>query len=73
MRQSRRMIRVGLVAAVAICGLLTMVVAQDERGDDAPAAESLYDQLGGAYPKTPYLASAQFDRSFAVAHAQWPK
>ena len=50
MRQSRRMIRVGLVAAVAMCGLLTMVVAQDEKGDEAPEAESLYDQLGGAYP-----------------------
>ncbi len=43
------MTRVGL-AAVAIGGLLTMVVAQDKKSDDAPAAKSLYDQLGGVYP-----------------------
>ncbi len=49
MRQSRLITRVGL-AAVAIGGLLTMVVAQDKKSDDGPAAKSLYDQLGGVYP-----------------------
>ena len=50
MRQTRRRIGFGLATVLAIGGLLTMVVAQEKKGDVPPEAKTLYDRLGGVYP-----------------------